>query len=186
MKDCSSDFLIIYSQSMPSHSHPAFGSAWMLEGHRANASVFSLESAQGISAGWKHSHRYASEAARGLMRMRVWVWLSFTAPRSSLLPSTGTLFLPSFPFLSLPSLIWHCLTIRYTRACMLPTLFFFFHARVHPKTSPLQICGPCMGCMFVWCSQKSISHVWGLSQDRDRERTSDGKSGGAKKQRSVM
>lgn len=137
MKDCSSDFLIIYSQSMPSHSHPAFGSAWMLEGHRANASVFSLESAQGISAGWKHSHRYASEAARGLMSMRVWVWLSFTAPRSSLLPSTGTLFLPSFPFLSLPSLIWHCLTIRYTRACMLPMLFFFFPCTCASENLPV-------------------------------------------------
>lgn len=69
MKHCSSDFLIIYSHSMPPQSHTAFVSAWMLEGHQAN--VFSLESAQGISAGWKNSHRYTSEAARGLMRICV-------------------------------------------------------------------------------------------------------------------
>lgn len=126
MKDCSSDFLIIYSRSMPPQSHPAFVSACMLEGHQANASVFSLESAQGISAGCKNSHRYASEAARGLMRICVWIRLRLTAPRSSLLPSTGALFLPSFPILSLPSLIWHCLTIRCTtweRACC-PGSFF--------------------------------------------------------------
>lgn len=175
MEDCSPDFLMIYSHLMPSQSHPAFVSSRCRKGHRANASVFSPESAQGISTGWKNSHRYTSEAAQGLMRMCVCVWirlsLSLTAPRSSLLPSTGTLFLSSFPF-SLSPII--NLTLSHNslhgreRACC--PCSFFFHARVHLKFSLLQICGPCTLCMFVWRSQKSISHVWGWCPETETER----------------
>lgn len=71
------------------------------------------------------------------------------------------------------------------RACMLPTLYFSMHVCIRNP--------PC--CRFVghaWavclCSQKSISHVWGWCPETEtgRETTSKGKSGGAKKQRSVM
>lgn len=116
MKDCGSDFLIIYSHLTPPQPHPGFVSAWMLEGHQASGSVFPLESARGIFC---RMEKFSQVRQRGCARvnenMCVNSTLSLTAPGSSLLPSTGARFPPILPFsLSLSSLILHCLTILCT------------------------------------------------------------------------
>lgn len=167
----------------------AFVSACSLEGHQGKACVFSLESAWGISARWNNSHRYVSGAARGLMKICVCEICSLTAPWSSLLPPTDVLSHPSFPSLFLPSLIWHCVTICCTARehppcpLSLSLSLSFFYARVHLKSSLLQIGGPYMGCMFVWCSTKiNKPCVRLVSQDGDwRRNNKRGKERGSQR-----